>query len=275
MKSLVAGLVAIAARIEFRSAFCMQTSRLCFSITLLHIRPVDKGARTQSTYLQHKTAQGCFSPQLRVSPFKSFPLNRRQQVPRFATSMVSARILLRTMLVNPLWLPGHNAEQTAEILHQTAPSVDTDTQLLKHRSHMLRRRTAFGRSAVTNIPTLTRSASETASLARFQVTRFESRQGRQVVASGVSHWFPGAETARALKGRQDTTHVALSGLTAGIAHIPVACATGYILSSLRLSANAQLQNWRGGLVNPLRPLALLPSPLLARCCRAVQSRRLR
>ena len=80
-----------------------------------------------------------------TKPFRessSLQSSGRQQVPRFATSVVSAGVLLRTMLVNPLGLPGHDAEQAAEVLHQTAPSVDIDPQSLKQRSHMLRRRAA-------------------------------------------------------------------------------------------------------------------------------------
>ena len=97
-----------------------------------------KAPAGQSTDRQQERFRESSSPRPPASS-----LSGRQQVPRFATSVVSAGVLLRTMLVNPRGLPGHDAEQAAEILHQTAPCVDVDPQSLKQRSHMLRRRAAL------------------------------------------------------------------------------------------------------------------------------------
>ncbi len=73
--------------------------------------------------LQHNTVRLCFSITLfSKGPFPNLsePLRFRQQVPRFQASVVSAGVLLRTMLVNPLRLPGDHAEQPAEIFDQSA-----------------------------------------------------------------------------------------------------------------------------------------------------------
>lgn len=79
-------------------------------------------------------------------------LCRRQQLTCFPASPVSARTVLRTMFVNSLRLPGHHAEQSAEILHKTTPDLCRDAKAIKQRSKLLRCGSSLSRTSLPSRP---------------------------------------------------------------------------------------------------------------------------